>query len=372
MMNTQTFVSFELRWIRINVIFFENKMILTIVFVIVLVIIATTVIVGVLVGMNMESIISRGMFPGSSMNDLLSIPSRHILSRHSQASSSSTLNTDPSSVSIGTHYTVNGYISCYTTVEPTRWYASNRDNNVVHLSNKKTTLLILLSHGNAGSITTGWRDVIDRMVNVAHFACDGVDHEVEVFGVVYDYLGYNGEKGQATPTNAIDDCVAVYDDVLKRYSGVTHVMHYGRSIGAAVTVHATGKIMDRTILVAAAEHTPSSVVHIERAVFLETPFLGLATTRVLGSNLVRDRFPCAARLRQLRRSKIDCTVVLAERDSIIDNATVTKLLQQSVGPTLTLETIVGAQHNTAKCGSRDPSTGGVVFRQSLRTLLLVK
>jgi len=325
-------------------------MLRVIISVVIISIILFTIAVSVVVWFNKRAIILNLMFPGAQLNDLLALPARYVLRNNTK--------TETSSLRRGTLYTCYTddmrAINCYTTVSPQEWHRAEAS-AAASPHHKIKTLLVMYAHGNAGNLFTGWATVLDMVVESCRTAVHAIDPSTRVVGVAFDYAGYTGENAKATPQNSIEYWQCVYSDALKRVLP-THLLCYGRSIGGAVSVHGLARELRSIPSQGSGLSSPK-----HRALFLETPFLGLPTTRIFGSKYVRDIFPCDDKLRYLNRQGVPISVVLADYDAIIDNDVVRKLLEhacanQKKKKLLSIDTVASG-HNGAKCNECESTCG---------------
>jgi fermentation-respiration switch protein FrsA (DUF1100 family) len=132
---------------------------------------------------------------------------------------------------------------------------------------------LLYSHGNGGNIG-------DR-VRIARLLVDQLG--VGVF--MYDYRGYGRSQGTPSEAGLVSDAVAARAALLREGVAAEHLVYFGRSLGAAVTVDL-------------------ALAHQPRGVVLESPFASvraMANTVLPGAGyLFRTRWdrrpssPCAA------------------------------------------------------------------------------
>jgi fermentation-respiration switch protein FrsA (DUF1100 family) len=136
---------------------------------------------------------------------------------------------------------------------------------------RPTTLLY--SHGNGGNIT-------DRLA-IARILSD----QLGVGLFMYDYRGYGRSEGAPSEAGLIRDAIAARAAALREGVAPEHLVYYGRSLGAAVTVEL-------------------ALVHPPRAVVLEAPFASvraMANSVVPGAGfLFRTRWDTLASIARLR------------------------------------------------------------------------
>ena len=136
---------------------------------------------------------------------------------------------------------------------------------------RPTTLLY--SHGNGGNIT-------DRL-SIARILSD----QLGVGLFMYDYRGYGRSEGAPSEEGLVRDAIAARAAALREGVAPTHLVYYGRSLGAAVTIDL------------ALAHPPPAVV-------LESPFASvraMANAVVPGAGfLFRTRWDSLAKVSRLR------------------------------------------------------------------------
>src|SRR5688500_1852486 len=116
----------------------------------------------------------------------------------------------------------------------------------------RTPTTLLYSHGNGGNIS--------GRVAIARILHDQLG--VGIF--MYDYRGYGRSEGTPSEGGLVRDAVAARAAVLREGVAPEHLVYYGRSLGAAVTVEL-------------------AVAHPPRAVVLEAPF---ASVRAMANGVV--------------------------------------------------------------------------------------
>jgi pimeloyl-ACP methyl ester carboxylesterase len=169
--------------------------------------------------------------------------------------------------------------------------------------------LVLFSHGNAGDIKTTWRLVVDFMYE---FLCQQRP-DVCWTVVTYDYRSFGRSKSIRFPTEdlTLADATTIHNYVTKELlqkAKSVHLCLYGRSLGAAVSVHLGAGLPD------------------VRGVFLETPFLGSHSLHIPNIRSFPAFFDCSDALRKLR-VKVHSVNVL--HDLIIDCEAATNILQEA-------------------------------------------
>lgn len=105
----------------------------------------------------------------------------------------------------------------------------------------RTPTTLLYSHGNAGNIA-------DRL-DIARLLTD----QLGVGLFMYDYRGYGRSEGAPSEEGLVRDALAARAALLREGVAPEHVVYYGRSLGAAVTVDL-------------------ALAHPPRAIVLESPF----------------------------------------------------------------------------------------------------
>jgi len=137
----------------------------------------------------------------------------------------------------------------------------------------RTPTTLLYSHGNGGNM--GGRVTIARML---------VDRlGVGVF--MYDYRGYGSSEGTPSEAGLVSDALGARAALLRQGVAPAHVVYFGRSLGAAVTVDL-------------------ALAHPPRGVVLESPFASvraMASTVLPGVGyLFRTRWDSLAKIGKLR------------------------------------------------------------------------
>jgi fermentation-respiration switch protein FrsA (DUF1100 family) len=137
----------------------------------------------------------------------------------------------------------------------------------------RTPTTLLYSHGNAGNIA-------DRL-DLARLLVD----ELGVGLFMYDYRGYGRSEGTPSEAGLIRDAVAARAALGRAGVAAEHVVYFGRSLGAAVTLDL-------------------ALAHPPRGVVLEAPF---ASVRAMADRLlpgagylVGARWDSLAKIRRLR------------------------------------------------------------------------
>jgi len=151
----------------------------------------------------------------------------------------------------------------------------------------KQPVTLLYSHGNGGNI--GDRVRIARLF-------------VEQLGVgvfMYDYRGYGKSHGAPSEAGLVSDAVGARAALLREGVAAEHIVYFGRSLGAAVTVDL-------------------ALAHPPRGVVLEAPF---ASVRAMGNAvlpgagyLFRTRWDSLAKIGRLRAPLL---VIHGETDEVV-------------------------------------------------------
>jgi fermentation-respiration switch protein FrsA (DUF1100 family) len=132
---------------------------------------------------------------------------------------------------------------------------------------------LLYSHGNAGNIA-------DRLPIARLLA-----NELGVGLFMYDYRGYGRSEGAASEAGLVCDALGARAALLREGVAAEHVVYFGRSLGAAVTVDL-------------------ALAYPPRAVVLEAPFASvraLANAVLPGAGyLFRTRWDSLAKVSRLR------------------------------------------------------------------------
>ena len=129
-------------------------------------------------------------------------------------------------------------------------------------------------------------------------AADGVVlHGVGVF--MYDYRGYGRSKGTPSETGLVSDAIGALAALVREGVAVEHVVYFGRSLGAAVTVDL-------------------ALAHPPRGVVLESPF---ASVRAMANGvlpgagyLFRTRWDSREKIGGLRAPLL---LIHGERDEVV-------------------------------------------------------
>jgi uncharacterized protein len=151
----------------------------------------------------------------------------------------------------------------------------------------QTPVTLLYSHGNAGNIG-------DR-VRIARLFVDQLG--VGVF--MYDYRGYGRSKGAPSETGLVSDAIGARAALVREGVAAEHVVYFGRSLGAAVTVDL-------------------ALAHPPRGVVLESPF---ASVRAMANGvlpgagyLFRTRWDSREKIGGLRAPLL---LIHGERDEVV-------------------------------------------------------
>jgi fermentation-respiration switch protein FrsA (DUF1100 family) len=177
----------------------------------------------------------------------------------------------------------------------------------------RTPTTLLYSHGNAGNIA-------DR-VGVARLLVD----ELGVGLFMYDYRGYGRSAGSPSEAGLVSDAVGARAALLREGVAVEHVVYFGRSLGAVVTVDL-------------------ALAHPPRAVVLEAPFTSMraiVNTVVPGAGyLFRTRWDSLAKIPRLRAPLL---VLHGDADEVVPYAQGCALFAAAPAPK-TFFTIRGGRH----------------------------
>jgi len=172
---------------------------------------------------------------------------------------------------------------------------------------------LLYSHGNGGNIG-------DR-VRIARLLVDQLG--VGVF--MYDYRGYGRSQGAPSEAGLVRDAVAARAALLREGVAAEHLVYFGRSLGAAVTVDL-------------------AVAHPPRGVVLESPF---ASVRAMGNAvlpgaglLFRTRWDSLAKIAGLRAPLL---VIHGETDEVVPFAQGRAVFEAAPEPK-TFVTLRGSRH----------------------------
>jgi fermentation-respiration switch protein FrsA (DUF1100 family) len=177
----------------------------------------------------------------------------------------------------------------------------------------RTPTTLLYAHGNAGNIG-------DRLP-IAHLLVEQLG--VGVF--MYDYRGYGRSEGTPSEAGLVQDALGARAALLREGVAGEHVVYYGRSLGAAVTVDL------------ALAHPPCAVV-------LEAPFTSvraLANSILPGVGyLLRTRWDSLAKIGGLRAPLL---VLHSDADTVVPYAHGQALFAAAPEPKAFF-TIRGARH----------------------------
>jgi len=172
---------------------------------------------------------------------------------------------------------------------------------------------LLYSHGNAGNIG-------DRLP-IARLLVDQLG--VGVF--MYDYRGYGRSDGAPSEAGLASDAQGARAELLRQSVAPEHVVYFGRSLGAAVTVDL-------------------AVAHPPRAVVLEAPF---TSVRALANGILpgigylfRTRWDS---LTKIARLQVPLLILHGDADEVIPYAQGQALFAAAPGPK-TFFTIRGGRH----------------------------
>lgn len=172
---------------------------------------------------------------------------------------------------------------------------------------------LLYSHGNGGNIT-------DRL-SIARILSD----QLGVGLFMYDYRGYGRSEGAPSEAGLIRDAVAARATVLREGVAPEHLVYYGRSLGAAVTLEL-------------------ALVHPPRAIVLEAPFASvraMANTVVPGAGfLFRTGWNTLANIPRLRAPLL---VLHGDADEVVPYAQGRAVFAAAPEPK-TFVTIRGGRH----------------------------
>ena len=151
----------------------------------------------------------------------------------------------------------------------------------------RTPVTLLYSHGNAGNIG-------DR-VRIARLFVDQLG--VGVF--MYDYRGYGRSEGAPSEAGLVSDAVGARAALLREGVAAPHIVYFGRSLGAAVTLEL-------------------ALAHPPRAVALESPFTSvraMANAVLPGVGyLFQTRWDSLAKIGGLRAPLL---LIHGERDDVV-------------------------------------------------------
>ena len=177
----------------------------------------------------------------------------------------------------------------------------------------RTPTTLLYAHGNGGNIG-------DR-VTIARLLVDALG--VGVF--MYDYRGYGRSEGAPSEAGLVSDALGARAALLREGVAPAHIVYYGRSLGAAVTVDL-------------------ALAEPPRGVVLESPFASvraMANSVLPGAGYVfRTRWDSLAKIPRLAAPLL---VLHSEADEVIPY-TQGKALFDAAPPPKTFFTIRGARH----------------------------
>jgi fermentation-respiration switch protein FrsA (DUF1100 family) len=183
----------------------------------------------------------------------------------------------------------------------------------------RTPTTLLYSHGNGGNIT-------DRL-SIARILSD----QLGVGLFMYDYRGYGRSEGAPSEAGLVRDAIGARAAVLREGVTPEHVVYYGRSLGAAVSVDL-------------------ALAHPPRAVVLESPFASVravANAVIPGAGfLFRTRWDTLSKISHLRAPLL---ILHGDADEIIPYAQGRAIFEAAPEPK-TFVTIRGGRHyhmNTA-------------------------
>jgi fermentation-respiration switch protein FrsA (DUF1100 family) len=177
----------------------------------------------------------------------------------------------------------------------------------------RTPTTLLYSHGNAGNI--GGRVAIARLLA----------DQLGVGLFMYDYRGYGRSEGTPSEAGLVSDALGARGALLREGVAAEHVVYFGRSLGAAVTLDL-------------------ALAHPPRAVVLESPFASvraMASTVLPGGGLLfRTRWDSLAKIPGLRAPLL---MLHSDADETIPYAQGRALFAAAPEPK-TFFTIRGAHH----------------------------
>ena len=179
--------------------------------------------------------------------------------------------------------------------------------------------LFIYFHGNSGSLCGDWLCV----VNEFYFRLTEMGY-TDIRVVAYDYRGYGLSSGKPTVANTRSDALEMTRYLLAQYEPCQLCL-YGRSLGAAVAMHVAANIRAPVTLL-----------------MLETPFFGTHCVRFLHTLLscLPETFACNSALNSIISLGIRTVVLLAEKDTVIDNHAAAKFFK-----TLHIEHFESLGHN---------------------------
>jgi fermentation-respiration switch protein FrsA (DUF1100 family) len=172
---------------------------------------------------------------------------------------------------------------------------------------------LLYAHGNGGNIA--------GRVSIARLLADQLG--VGVF--MYDYRGYGRSEGTPSEAGLVSDALGARAALLREGVAPEHLVYFGRSLGAAVTLDL-------------------ALAHPPRAVVLESPFASvraMANTVVPGAGYVfRTRWDSLGKIARLRAPLL---VLHGDADEVIPYAQGKALFDAAPSPK-TFFTIRGGRH----------------------------
>jgi fermentation-respiration switch protein FrsA (DUF1100 family) len=177
----------------------------------------------------------------------------------------------------------------------------------------RTPTTLLYSHGNAGNIG-------DR-VAMARLFVDQLGAGI----FMYDYRGYGRSEGTPSEAGLVSDALGARAALLREGVAPEHVVYFGRSLGAAVTLDL-------------------ALAHPPRAVVLEAPFASvraMANTVMPGAGyLFRTRWDSLAKIPRLRAPLL---VLHGDADEVVPYAQGRAVFEAAPEPK-TFFTIRGGRH----------------------------
>ena len=177
----------------------------------------------------------------------------------------------------------------------------------------RTPTTLLYSHGNAGNV--GDRVAIARLLA----------SQLGVGLFVYDYRGFGRSEGTPSEAGLVQDAIGARTALLREGVAAQHLVYYGRSLGAAVTVDL------------ALAHPPPGVV-------LESPFASvraMANAVLPGAGfLLRTRWDSLSKVPRLRAPLL---VLHGDADEVVPYAQGRALFDAAPGPK-TFFTIRAGRH----------------------------
>jgi fermentation-respiration switch protein FrsA (DUF1100 family) len=186
----------------------------------------------------------------------------------------------------------------------------------------RTSTTLLYSHGNAGNI--GDRVALARLLA----------GQLGVGLFLYDYRGFGRSEGAPSEAGLVQDAIGARAALLREGVGAGHVVYYGRSLGAAVTVDL-------------------ALAHPPRAVVLESPFASvraMADSVLPGAGvLFRTRWDSLSKMPRLRAPLL---VLHGDADEVVPHAQGRAVFDAAPGPK-TFFTIRGGRHYDMAVGWPD-------------------